>query len=711
MKNGFSQERLPRSTRVNCWGVACLSGSILAATVNLAAAATKTWTAGDGVWSDPAHWVGGVPAAGDDAILSSPNTTTAYLGGPAGTLHDISVSATTPGTTLLIGGGTLTANRAFVGNNSLGAISQNSGTFTLTPGTPVTDGRLILGNTTGGVGTYSLSGGSILADILTVGGGSTSAGTFGTGTFTQSGGDVNLATVGNVGELVVGDVSGSIGTYNLTGGTLQAKNVYVAVSGTSAGERKIVQTGGVATISNTLQIGGFTGGSSATEGSYTLAGTSASQLKSANVYVGVSGIGTFTQDGGINSIELGAAGVDRNLLVGATFANSSGTYTLKSGTLSAEGEFIGNPGKGTFIQTGGTNNVSIQLWIDTGGTNATKGSYTISGGTLNTTGSGNRPGLLNTSEFTLNGGTVNVSGVGSDAGLDNRGTFTIAGGTLSGSATKINFGTMTGFGNISGTGALINRGTMNFTDGTTTISSPVTNDSGKTLQVTNSVAVFDGNVDNNGIIKTTAANVIFNGDYGGGGSFISDPSTNTFNNNFSLSGTGALVGGEGDIWRFGGNVTITTTNNLGWNTVLSEMDFFGTTGNHNLTYPGLDLGKTTLGYIDNFAWGIVNIPAGQKVLNTNDAALYTDQLVIGGGTGQIASFTGDLAIYYDPSDPVNSYLGGQTYSFGSGNGMVAPVPEPSSLFAAAFGAVAIGLRRRREYRPIRCKLDREHLFR
>ena len=695
MKHGFTKERVTRSARVSRLAITCLSGSILAATVSVAPAVTTTWTAGDGVWSDPTHWDVRVPVAGDDAILSSPNTTAVYFGGPAGTLHDIRVSATTPGATLLIGGGTLTANRAFIGNNSIGSVSQNSGTFTLTPGTPVTDGRLILGNTTGGVGNYSLSGGSVFADILTVGGGSTSGATFGTGTFTQSGGSVNLTTVGNVGELIVGDVSGSIGTYNLSGGTLQAKNVYVAVSGTSAGERKIVQTGGVATISNTLQIGGFTGGSSATEGSYTLAGTSDSQLKAANIYVGVSGIGTFTQDGGVNSIGLGAAGVDRNLLVGAVFGNSNGTYTLKSGTLSAEGEFIGNPGKGTFIQTGGTNNVSIQLFVDTGGTTATKGSYTISGGNLNTTGSGNQPGLLNTSEFNLNGGTVNVSGTGSDAGLDNRGTFTLAGGTLSGSATKINFGTMTGFGNISGTGALINRGTMNFTNGTTTISSPVTNDSGKTLQITNSVAVFNGNVDNNGIMKTTAANVIFNGDYGGGGSIISDPSTQTFNNNFSISGTGALVGGEGDTWRFGGNVTITTTNNLNWNTVLSEMDFFGTTGNHNLTYPGLDLGKTTLGYIDNFAWGIVNIPAGQKLLNTNDAALYTDQLVIGGGTGQIASFSGDLAIYYDPTDPVNSYLGGQTYSFGSGNGMVAPVPEPSSWIVAAFGTLGFGIRRRR----------------
>jgi len=560
MKHGFLQERLTRWARRNRLAIYCLTGGICAAGASVASAADKTWIGGDGLWSDAAHWDLGVPVAGDNAILSSPGTTSVYLSGPAGTLHDISVSAATPGATLLIGGGSLSANRAFIGNNSIGAVSQNAGTFTLTPGTPVTDGRLILGNTTGGVGTYSLSGGSVLADILTVGGGSTAGGTFGTGTFTQSGGTVNLNT-GNVGELIVGDVPNSTGTYNLTGGTLQAKNVFVAVSGASAGERKIVQTGGVATIAGNLQIGGFTGGSAVTEGSYTLAGTSSTILNSANVYVGVSGIGTFTQDGGVNAIGGGVAG-DRNLLVGATFAGSSGTYTLKSGVLSAEGEYIGNPGKGTFLHIGGTNNVNGQLLVDTGGSAASKGTYTISGGTLNTTGVGAQPGLLNVSEFNLNGGTVNVTGTGAEnAGLDNRGAFTLAGGTLTGSGTKVNNGTLTGFGTISGSGALVNSGTINFTGGTTTVSTPVTNDSGKTLQISNSVAVFDGTIDNNGIIKTTAANVIFNGDYGGGGTIISDPSTQTFNTNFSMNPSGALVGGEGDIWRFGGNVTINSTNN------------------------------------------------------------------------------------------------------------------------------------------------------
>jgi len=696
MKNGFLHDRLARWTRRNRLGMFCLTGGIWAASLTMASAATRTWTGGDGLWNDATHWVGGVPVAGDDAILSQSGTTAVYLSGPAGTLHDITVSAATPGANLLIGSGTLTANRTFVGSTSIGSVSQTGGTFTLIPGTPVTDGRLILGSSTGGVGSYSLSGGNLLADIVTVGGGSTAGGTFGTGTFTQSAGSLNLTTVGNVGELLVGDAAGSIGTYNFTGGTLDAKNVFVAVSGTSAGARQMIQTGGVATISRNLQIGGFNGGASTTTGSYTLGGTTDTMLKSANIYVGVSGIGTFTQEGGVNSLELGTSGADRNLLVGATLANSQGTYNLKSGTLSAQGEYVGNPGKGTFLHTGGTNNVTGQLWIDTGGTAATQGIYTISGGALNTTGSGAVAGLLNTSQFNLNGGTVTVSGTGTDAGLDNSGTFNLAGGTLTGAATKINFGTMTGFATISGSGALINRGTMNFTNGTTTVNSPVTNDSGKTLQVTSSVAVFNGTVDNNGTIKTTAANVIFNGDYGGGGSIVSDPSTFTFSGNFSLSGTGALVGVDGDVWKFGANVTITTTNNTGWNTLQSEMDFFGTTGNHNLTYPGLDLGKTQLGYVNNYAWGIVNIASGQKLLNTNDAALYAGALVIGGGTGQIATFTGDLAIYYDPSNALNSYLGGLTYSFGSGNGVVTPVPEPSSMIAGVLGALVIGLCRRRE---------------
>jgi hypothetical protein len=223
----------------------------------------------------------------------------------------------------------------------------------------------------------------------------------------------------------------------------------------------------------------------------------------------------------------------------------------------------------------------------------------------------------------------------------------------------------------------------------------VTNDPTQTLEVNTSVAVFDSAVTNNGIFKTTAANVTFNATYSGGGSLVSDPSTQTFNQDFSVSASGSIVGTAGDFWRFGANVTVTTINNTGWDTRHSEIDFFGSPGNHNLTYPGLDLGQTSLAYLNNFAWGIVNVAAGNKLLNTSEGALYTDQLILGGGTAQIGTFTGNLTIYYDPTDPVNSYLGNQTYSFASGNGMVAPVPEPSTTLAIVFGSLVTGFRRRR----------------
>jgi hypothetical protein len=89
------------------------------------------------------------------------------------------------------------------------------------------------------------------------------------------------------------------------------------------------------------------------------------------------------------------------------------------------------------------------------------------------------------------------------------------------------------------------------------------------------------------------------------------------------------------------------------------------------------------------------IAAGNKLLNTNQAALYTHQLILGGGTAQISTFTGDLSIYYDPADPVNSYLGGQTYTFASGDGMVAPVPEATAVLALTFASLVLGVRRRR----------------
>ena len=83
-------------------------------------AATRTWTgaAGNGLWSDPANWSGGVPGAADDAVFSNPATPTVSLGGASVSVNSLSLS---------------TANGLSFDNGTLMAsnFTLNSGTSTL----------------------------------------------------------------------------------------------------------------------------------------------------------------------------------------------------------------------------------------------------------------------------------------------------------------------------------------------------------------------------------------------------------------------------------------------------------------------------------------------------------------------------------------------------------------------------------------------------
>ncbi|MCX6877683.1 MAG: hypothetical protein NTW21_28315 [Verrucomicrobia bacterium] len=72
-------------------------------------------------------------------------------------------------------------------------------------------------------------------------------------------------------------------------------------------------------------------------------------------YIGYGGVGTLTQNGGENRCSYGLSNYDLHL---GYAAGSSGTYTMTGGTLYTGDQYIGRLGTGSFIQSGGTNNVS-----------------------------------------------------------------------------------------------------------------------------------------------------------------------------------------------------------------------------------------------------------------------------------------------------------------------------------------------------------------
>jgi hypothetical protein len=132
-------------------------------------------------------------------------------------------------------------------------------------------------------------------------------------------------------------------------------------------------------------------------------------------------------------------------------------------------------------------------------------------------------------------------------------------------------------------------------------------------------------------------------------------------------------------------LTVRSDRRAEWNTTAARLIFTRGAGHSSvLGLPGDNLGPDDAGYVDNFAWGALELPAG-LALSLRDGnsraggAIYVRTLSLGGGTDQIGSITGNgLSIYYDPGATGNAYLAGGTYPLVNG-GFIAPVPEPVGL--------------------------------
>ena len=226
--------------------------------------------------------------------------------------------------------------------------------------------------------------------------------------------------------MCLGYNSGSSGYYSLSGGQLTAENQEeIGYSGLGT----FTQTGGIHTIYYYLYLG-YNAGSA---GSYTLSGgqlneAAATPSGEGGGRIGYSGSGTFTQTGGTHT--------DINLLYLGYNAGSSGIYNLSNGSLAGSAEYIGYGGTGIFNQTGGMHSVYN---LSVGGIGSgSSGSYTLSSGLL----------LTQNSESVADSGTgtFNQSGGSNTAGslsIGMSGSYTLTGGTL----------TVTG--QIAGSGPLI----------------------------------------------------------------------------------------------------------------------------------------------------------------------------------------------------------------------------------------------------------------
>ena len=311
---------------------------------------------------------------------------------------------------------------------SLGWYSGSSGTYGLSGSGLLSTSTLIVGNS--GAGTFAQTGGSNSAGFLSIGssgyyqfsGGTlqVNAGLANQGVFDGTGNKGSLSAANSIVDLSAGTLQNvqnvkslsvkigsnslllvptgfnpatAFGSYSNAGFTHTVGTTLTMSAGTGfSGNGDITDyvncqgtiaaaTGGWIDLDGGVAVSG-SGSVNLGQGNFTAIGTPSSITSgslSANMgsIGGLSGNGTFNQSGGTNNIT-GAFG---ELHVGEALG-ASGTYSLSSpGMLSvAAFEFIGNSGTGTFIQSGGTNNITGPYGeLDLGYGTGSSGTYNLSG--------------------------------------------------------------------------------------------------------------------------------------------------------------------------------------------------------------------------------------------------------------------------------------------------------------------------------------------
>ena len=327
------------------------------------------------------------------------------------------------GSVILSGGTASFSGTLKIGSSGTGTFSHGGGTSPAS----LSAVNLILGENAAGNGTYAMSNGATLSLS-----GSETIGLGGTGVFTQTGGNHQVAS------LVVGAQAGGSGTMTLVGGSLTIANG--AIIGDS-GLGTVLHSGGNFTASSLSVKNGLyalsngatlnvLGTEDISAGTFKQSG-GLNQAGAVSVGSNAGGTGTATFTGGsLATGTIAVLGAGSVLQYGATIAGTSlsvstqpldaGVFTLNGGSLAISGdEVMGQAGIGSYIQSAGSNraaNFSLGIHSGTGTAQLSGGTLTVPGTvTLGNSGSG---------IFTHSGGTLSATSLilGTSAGVDPSGS-------------------------------------------------------------------------------------------------------------------------------------------------------------------------------------------------------------------------------------------------------------------------------------------------
>jgi len=549
-------------------------------------------------------------------------------------------------------------------SQKFGPISPNTGTLTLTGANTYSGGTTIAAGTTLRLGNGG-AGGSIIGDVV------------------------------NHGTLVVNQTSDSALSGVISGSGKLAKHGvgWLTVTGANS------FTGGTTNAAGSrLQLGNGTLGGSL--GNIVNSGTlllNGGLLKVGTVSMGDAGSAVTLRAG---ALTLDGSGIFTDKFVIADVAGSVASLTLSTGkTLATDLEIVGQSGSGSFTQSGGTHTANTLLLGENAGSN---GIFTLAGGTFTVATIAAGAGI---GTFNFQGGALHYSGVLAATNFNLGGGVSYSGALNIANAMK-NFGRVTTSGQVTIGGRLDNSGSLEFAGGSTVVNGDVANLAGATLQISDNPARFAGDVVNNGTIRTISTTTTFTGSFTNNGRFISDPSTQVFQD-IAVGAQGVLQGGAGDVFVVNGDMSNHSEARTEFDIGAATLMF--SSGPHDLVWSATNLGATVAGYHQNFAVGIFELSMGGSLDLSGTStvpganALYVHRLLLGDGLGQIASIrSGGLDIYYDPAESANAYLHGATYSLAGGGRLmaVAAVPEPETyaLWLAGLGLMSVVIRRRRKAR-------------
>ena len=395
-------------------GAATINGGLFITTnalTTIGSAATGSLTVNNGSWQAGSVTVGN--GAGSQGVLNMAGGTNRFDSWTIG----LATGAT--GTVLVTGGQLDVVNTTFVGNLGNGVMTvsggvvnlqtvvmgtgagSGSGTLTIAGGTNYVSTMIRLADWTTAKGTVFITGGELIATN-----GQTRIADLGTGNFTVVGGNVRLQNV------TVSYGSSGMGTLTVGGGTLSVTdNILLGRNSGGMGVGRLWVTNGVLAVdSGSISVGDVSRGEMI---------VSNGTVRSGQLYIGRTGQGTLTLNGGELIVTNGFT------IVGAS---GSGQMLINGGIWQAGIVNVGNwaGSQGTLTIAGGTNVLSSCLI----GVNSTvTGTLWMTGGNLIVTNDTTHIGYSGIGQMTVSNGLFQGYRVWVGNYDGSVGTLTIAGGT------------------------------------------------------------------------------------------------------------------------------------------------------------------------------------------------------------------------------------------------------------------------------------------